>query len=443
MSPYIRLRGGNVLRRISLVSPALVCFCLAPLCTYSTAQQAEPVPNPTPSIEVNVNRVLVPVVVRDQQGRAVEDLKKEDFQVFDDGKPRPFTGFLVEKRSAPEATTSANAAGGSPPHPANPMPQSSSLPERITVFLFDDMHLNFEDLAYAQKAATKALDAALEGTDVAAVVSTSGKTNSGLTRDHSKLRDAIIGVRSEGINRFSTADCPYISYYQADLIENQNDSAARSDVTNQVFSCNPSMQRQQDLDVAQRLADGAAMRAVTLGRQDVLATYATTMEIVRRMAPLPGQRTLILVSPGLLPVDQQARTLESQLMDLAAQSNVTISAIDARGLYTASASASDNFHGDAQYQQEIQRSAMRVAENSMGELADGTGGIFIHNSNDLDAGFRKLTEPPHVVYVIELSLNGIKANGSYHRLEVKVDRTGMELEARRGYFMPKPDKHKK
>jgi VWFA-related protein len=79
----------------------------------------------------------------------------------------------------------------------------------------------------------------------------------------------------------------------------------------------------------------------------------------------------------------------------------------------------------------------------MGELADGTGGTFFHNSNDLDAGFKELTEAPEIVYVLELSLDGVKSDGTYHRLEVKVDRNGVDLQARRGYFMPKPAKQKK
>jgi VWFA-related protein len=131
-------------------------------------------------------------------------------------------------------------------------------------------------------------------------------------------------------------------------------------------------------------------------------------------------------------------------MDLAAQSNVTISALDARGLYTTALAASDDTHVvPVQSRSEFHASAMRANENVMAELADGTGGTFFHNSNDLDAGFKALTEAPEVVYVLELSLDGVKSDGTYHRLQVKLDRDSLDVQARRGYFMPKPDKNKK
>jgi VWFA-related protein len=162
------------------------------------------------------------------------------------------------------------------------------------------------------------------------------------------------------------------------------------------------------------------------------------------MASLPGQRSLILVSPGFLSVEPAALTAESRIVDLAAQSNITVSALDARGLYTTALTAADNVQGaPAGTRGEFRAAAMRAAENVMAELADGTGGTFFHSSNDLDAGFKSLTEAPEVVYLLELSLDGVKPDGAYHRLKVKVDRIGLDLQARRGYFMPKPEKTQK
>jgi VWFA-related protein len=390
---------------------------------------------------VNVNRVIVPVVVRDKQGRAVGDLKKEDFQIYDGGKPQMISGFTVEKREVIESAPGSVVESAAQMSTPNAPPQVTVLPKRITVYLFDDLHLSAEDLAYLKKIDAKALDGALVGSDMAAVVSTSGKVNSGLTRDRAKLHDAIMSLEPRSLYTGSAAECPKIEYYEADLIENKHDGAAFAKVLAQVFACDPALNRQRDLEVAQSMVDSAARRVLTVGEQDVQVTLAAIKEFVRRMAKLPGQRTLILLSPGFVSITPQALGWESEIMDLAAQSNVTINALDARGLYTGVTDIRER--GAGQIIDSTQFAAMTRAEDVMSELAGGTGGAFFHHSNDLGAGFKSLTDAPEVVYVLELSPDGVKPDGSYHRLQVKVDREGMRLQARQGYSAPKQEKNKK
>ena len=417
-----------------------LCFLVCCFRVPAAAQQSGASPGASPTFELNVNRVLVPVVVRDMQGRVVGDLKQEDFQVFDNDKPHAISAFTVEKRGVPEANPKSGSQGSEPP-PTQLAAQAPALPERIVVFLFDDMHLGFEDLAFARKAGSQALAEVVSGPNMAAVVSTSGKVNSGLTRDSAQLQTALANLLPRPSVK---SDCPDIDYYQADQMLNKHNPAASQDALAQVLNCNPGINPRTDIDVAVRLADAAAHRALGMGAQDVQATLANIAEIVRRMASLPGQRSLILISSGFLPTEQDARTAQSRLMDLAARSNVTISALDARGLYTTSLTASEDVHNvPVLTRGEFRASALREAENALGELADGTGGTFFHNSNDLDAGFKSLTETPEIVYVLELSTDGIKPDGSYHRLKVKVTRDGVEVQARRAYFIPKPEKNRK
>jgi VWFA-related protein len=85
---------------------------------------------------------------------------------------------------------------------------------------------------------------------------------------------------------------------------------------------------------------------------------------------------------------------------------------------------------------------MVLDEEVMAELADGTGGTYFHNSNDLEGGFRGLMEVPEYVYLLEMSLQNVKHDGDYHPLKVKLDQEGLKLQARRGYFAPKPVKPK-
>jgi len=198
--------------------------------------------------------------------------------------------------------------------------------------------------------------------------------------------------------------------------------------------------------VAERLAEAAAIQALAVGEQDVQVALASVKDYVRRMATLPGQRTLILVSPGFLTLTSQALADESQIMDAAAESNVTISALDARGLYVTEIDASERGGGSSfstRLKSEYRRNSMSLNENVMAELAAGTGGTYFHNSNDLEDGFRRLTAAPEYLYLLEFSAGNVKQNGSYHRLKVKIDQEGLTLQSRKGYFAPKPPKMKK
>jgi VWFA-related protein len=424
--------------RSSSVSISLLACCLWLLAARSNAQQSPVAQEAAPMLQINVNRVLVPVVVRDKQGHPISDLKKEDFEVIDNGKARPVSAFNVEQRGPAEPRADT---GGDPTPASDGAPQDSTAPQRFIVFLFDDVHLSVEDLAQVQKAGAAVVEG-LSGSDIGGVVSISGKTNSGLTRDRARLRDAIMSLQTHNVFRPDPRACPNISYYQAVQIEREHspEGPAFQEAFRQVLNCNPGLDPKYQQNAAENEVSSATNRVLNLGRQDVQTTYANISAFVRTMATLPGQRMLILVSPGFLPIEQESMTLESRVMDLAAQSNVTVSALDARGLYTAELDASSR--GSAS-QSDYNRSSMTFAEGSMEALADGTGGTFFHNRNDLGAGFKSLTETPEVVYVLELSLDGVKQDGTYHHLKVKVSRDGVDVRARRGYFMPKPEKGRK
>jgi VWFA-related protein len=119
--------------------------------------------------------------------------------------------------------------------------------------------------------------------------------------------------------------------------------------------------------------------------------------------------------------------------------------MDARGLYTTEIDASERGGSSAQdlatgQHAQYRADSMNFDEDVMSELADGTGGTYFHNSNDLEGGLRSLAAAPEYVYLLELSLEKVKQDGSYHRLKIKVDRDGVRLQARRGYFAPKKDK---
>src|SRR5271157_2368687 len=384
----------------SLVAIIPGCLALILGAQATTAQTNETqAPSGGITIKVSVNSVLVPVVVRDARGRAVGNLKKEDFQLFDQGKSQAISGFSIQERTVPEGNAkssgtaspapNADARGATAPGAAA---QPTISPQRFIILLFDDLHLNVAELAQVQKAAARVLVESLAASDVAAVVSMSG-TNSGFTQDRAKLQEAIMKLN------------------------------------------------------AHELSKADQMPRTTPAQELALLTLATIREFVLKMGTLPGQRTLILISPGFPSITPELMVEKSEVLDLAARSEVTISALDARGLYKTNTDASEQGATSArdmmtdQYSQ-YRSMTMNLSEDVMAELADGTGGTFFHNSNDLGEGFRNLAAAPEFVYLLEMSLQGVKPNGRYHRLNVKVDQPGLKLQARRGYFAPKPTKEK-
>jgi VWFA-related protein len=422
-----------------VVTLALGCMPLF-LGTNSAAQQAKKPEEAPFTIQADVNRVLLQVVVRDKLGNIVDNLESEDFQILDNGKPHPISHFMIERRltadpDKPGRTTSAQQSL-TPPSAAA---RSSLMPPRCIVFIFDDLHLSIEDLARAKKAAAELLDGTLVDSNMAAVVSLSGKQNSGLTRDRAKLQDTIMSLQPRTLYLSSSADCPHLSYYQADLIENKNNDAAIQDAVRQILACAPTKP-----EIAENQAHMAARLVLLAGEQDVRVTFASIAEFVRRTGALPGQSILILVSPGFLTINPEALSAESHLIDLAARYNVVISALDARGVYVTDVTASDDTRGRSPGEiNELRQRSMTQTESVMAELTDGTGGTYFHHNNDLGVGFSALTDTPRCVYLIELSPDDMKANGSYHRLKVKVDREGLQIQVRHGYFAPKPNKNKK
>src|SRR5205823_10930190 len=148
------------------------------------------------TLQSNVDLVLVPVVVRDREGRLVGDLTERDFQVFDNNKRQVISGFML-------ASVAPQPATQKPFYGERQIPTSS--PRRFVILLFDDLHVTFSDLARSKDAAKQVL-AELSGSESSAVVSLSGLVNSGITADKLASRsgaNSSTNYVSEGWNRVS------------------------------------------------------------------------------------------------------------------------------------------------------------------------------------------------------------------------------------------------
>jgi VWFA-related protein len=386
-----------------------------------------------------VNLVLVRVVVRDAQGRAVGNLKKEDFELFDNKKPQSISQFVVERSGgSPEAAPRATETEGPNAGPAPPI-----APNHFVAYVFDDMHGEFSDLVRVRDAAERHM-ATLAPTDRAAIWTTSGQGNLDFTDDRQALRKALAALQARPMARNTNTECPDISYYMADLIENQHDPNALQVATADALGCAFNSDTRQT-PAAQQLADATAARVLQLGEAETRVSLSVIKDVVRRIAVMPGQRTVLLLSPGFLTPQLQYEYAD--IIDRALHAQVIISTLNVRGLYTIGSDVSK-----APVQGSYMPAMVPVAanktqyatqsaideENVLNDLAWGTGGSYYHNSNDLDAGFKRIAAAPEYSYVLGFSPQNLKLDGAFHNLKVVVkDPPKLTILARKGYYAPK------
>jgi len=192
---------------------------------------------------------------------------------------------------------------------------------------------------------------------------------------------------------------------------------------------------------AQSLAESTSQRVLASGDSQTDYIYRHLEEITKRLAAMPGQRVMVFVSPGF--VITSMLTLESSsLIDRANRANIVINTIDARGLYTPdlgdiSDPPRDSFK-TAGVKSSYRIQAQLAQSDILGQLADGTGGTFFHNRNDIDEGLREAAAAPAMSYLLGFSPQNLKINGAYHTLKVSL--TGKQkfsVQARHGYYAPR------
>ncbi len=412
--------------------------------TASVQQKDQAGNERVPTFQSGVNLVLVSVVVRNKQGQAIGGLTQEDFQIFDRGKRQDLVSFSSTKRPGDSARsepalkgqrsdpqTAAVVTGTEQSHPETAAFASvNASPQRFVVYLFDDLDSSFTDIAAVRSALSRHLRGLLS-TDRAAIYTFTGRSEVDFTGSREQLEDTAAKLRSSLSN--PTVDdakgCPDINYYLADLIRNRDDQNANKAAVSHTMAC-----AHVDLPTAKGMVWAASQRQLLFGPQQSRMALRTLRLAIKRLAGKPGERLIILTSPGFYAQTPEAVSDTEEVLKMAVKAHITISTLSSRGLYTAEPDASDSKETSRLWR-EYQLQSIQSDEGIMEDLARGTGGVFFHNNDDLRAAFDRLATPPEFSYLLGFQPANSKPDGTFHPIKIRLaNEKGLTIEARRGYY---------
>jgi VWFA-related protein len=391
-----------------------------------------------PMFKLRVNLVQVRTVVRDAKGNPVEGLKKEDFLVFDQGKLQAITTFGIE--TGQSRRERAEAAAKTQQHlDEEASGEKVALPQRFVAVLFDDVHITMDDANQMRVSVRKFLDS-ITPTDRVGLYSTSGQLTQEFIGDKEVLKQALQGLAPRSPFGSKAFNCPEVSYYMANQIENVHNEQAMAVVVEETLQCMFGGDRTK-ITLAQSAARAAVLQALSQGDQENQYMYRHVEDALRRLSGMPGERIMLLASPGFLLTTD---TLDEMgIIDRANRANIVINTFDVRGLYTPDVSGDLSERTSDTYRTAGYKTLYRVTAQTdqsapLMDIAYGTGGTYFHNSNDFEGGLNRAAAAPEVSYVLGFSPQNQKMDGKYHILKVKLTgKQKYEIQARHGYYAPK------
>lgn len=386
-------------------------------------------PDEAEVVRITTNLVQVDAVVADKKGKIVTDLKPEEVQISEDGKPQKITNFSYFVTETPNSI--ARPAEPAVDKNAPPIPAVRLKPEnvrRTIALVVDDLSLSFQSTYYVRQALKKFVDEQMQSGDLVAIIRTSGGMGAlqQFTSDKRQLYAAIERVKWYAGGRAGVAAfAPLAGNDQSNDVGDSSDSRE-------------SASHSEDVDQF---------------REDIFSvgTLGALSYVVRGLRELPGRKSVLLVSDGIKIFNRDDpgrsdRVLEAlrRLTDQANRASVVVYTMDARGLQTLGLTAADNTSGFSPTQLEEQLGNRRLdffeSQNGLNYLAQQTGGLAIRNSNDLAAGIKRVLEDQKGYYLIgyrpdESTFDQRTGRRKFHHLSLKITRPGkFNVRMRNGFY---------
>jgi VWFA-related protein len=401
------------MRKTVLAVATVLASVAAPL-----AQQTPPArpqgEQPPVTFKVEVNYVEIDAVVTDQQGNLVRTLTKDDFTVFEQGKPQTVTiaslvDIPVEKFDPPLYKSK----------PVEPDVRSNlqEFNGRVFVLVLDDLNTSFVRSARVKAAARQFIERYLGANDVAAIVQTGGTKASG--QEFTSSRTRLLRALDQFMGQ-----------------KERSATFGKIDDYNRM--------RQLGLTGAPRDAN-EPIRAYKARN-----TFTVLKNVADYMSGIRGRRkAVVFFSEGIDYdiYDQINNTWASDIraygqdaIAAATRANVSFYAVDPRGLsglddaIELSSVPDDPTLGLGT--QSMQRE-LQISQDSLRTIADETGGFAAVNSNDFSNSFERIIRDNSSYYVLGYYSTNTKRDGDFRSLTVRVKNPGLQVRARKGYVAAK------
>jgi VWFA-related protein len=383
---------------------------------------------PAVTFKADVNFIEIHAVVTDERGNPIKDLMKEDFEVFEDGKPQTPSVFSLVDLPIERPLTSY----ATPPVEPDVRSITRSFEGRLYVLVLDDLHTSALRSQLVREAAKRFIQDYVGETDLAAVVHTSGREDA--AQELTGNRQFVLAAIDKFLGRkLPSATAEKLAVHLRDVDGTRNESS--DDSTQQSQSRRDPISDPYDAERAFN-----ARRALELVKN--VATWMTDIHGRRK--------ALILFSEGIDydiydVFNNRSATIVMQdardAIAAAQRANVGIYAVDARGLTQLGdemieiASLSNNPQFREGTPSAFQRELL-LAQESLIALADETGGRAVVRTNDIPGALARIARENSTYYLLGYQTDASRSPGRFRKIDVRVKRPGLQVRVRRGYMPP-------
>ncbi len=401
--------------------------------------QTKPIPSPSPgappTFPTQVELVVVDAVVKDKKGTPVTDLKQSDFTVLEDGQPQSIVSFeAVQLPGQPQTTP--------PPKPrVSTNTSREAQTGRSFVVVFDDIHLTTFQARRAKIAVAEFLKTGVREGDRVTLLATGGSAWWATRMEAGREELLALLKRLDG-RQIPDRSPDRLTDYEAMRIHVYRDPEVEQRVSRRWEAYGVGARSGTARESGQGLGqEGDAMvrgRAQEIYYQ-VASKSRITLGIVERvlqsLATTRGRKSMILVSEGFI-FDPNLDEFK-QVVQASRRANVAIYFLNTRGLEGVSNFQGAEF-GPSLPEQDIGSTFGEALEAAAGaeSIASDSGGFTVANSNDLSQGIRKIADDSRAYYLIGYAPQNVKADGRFRKIALRVNRKGLSLRARKGYFAP-------